>query len=198
MCTFLADAVACGARVITGCFVEEILYEPNGSSRTRGGTPCRATGARVKSTPIAGGGGEANREMQRQFRVSASKAVILSAGSIHSPTLLLRSRLGGQHVGRHLRLHPVTGLSARFDEPVRIYEGAPMTAVCGAAEVCPRGTGYGAKIEIPSVHPGLMAAALGWRGGAAFTADLRHTNYTASAIVLQRDGGEEGGRVSIK
>ena len=71
-----------------------------------------------------------------------------------------------------------------------------MTAVCDVAEVCPSGTHYGAKLEIPSCHPGLMAAALGWRGAKAFADDVAHLNRITAAIVLQRDGGE-GGTITL-
>lgn len=49
----------------------------------------------------------------------ASAPIVLSCGgSLHTPALLLRSgvRCGG-NVGAHLRLHPATGIVARFDRP---------------------------------------------------------------------------------
>lgn len=55
---------------------------------------------------------------------------MVSAGSLNTPCVLQRSRLRNPHIGRHLRLHPVTGITAKFfDKPVRSYEYAPMTTV---------------------------------------------------------------------
>lgn len=125
-----------------------------------------------------------------------AKAIVLAAGSLHSPCVLLRSGVGGAHVGRHLRLHPVTGLTAHFERDIKVYEGAPMTSVCDVCEQAPDGSFYGAKLEIPSVHPGLMCAAIGWRGGAEFARDVTLLNRSNCMIVLQRDGGD-GGRVSL-
>ena len=43
-----------------------------------------------------------------------------------------------------------------------------MTTVCSECEAGPAGDFYGAKLEVPSVHPGLMAACLPWAGGRDF------------------------------
>jgi len=87
---------------------------------------------------------------------------------------------------------------ARFEgEEVRMYQGAPMTVVSDVATDGPAADGYGARIECPSVHPGLIAAASPWQGGANFADSLLHLNAHAASIVLQRDGGE-GGTVSLR
>lgn len=71
-----------------------------------------------------------------------------------------------------------------------------MTSVCDVAERAPDGSYYGAKLEIPSVHPGLMSAAMGWSSGADFAQSIDQLNRMAAGIVLQRDGGD-GGRVTL-
>lgn len=40
--------------------------------------------------------------------VRAAQAVVLSAGTIHSPAVLMRSGLKNPRIGKNLRLHPVT------------------------------------------------------------------------------------------
>ena len=180
------------------------------------------------------------------IEVTARRAVVLASGALHTPCVLLRSGLGGPKVGRHLRLHPVTGVTARYDREMKLlateltrrrydremkllateltrrrydremklYEGTPTSAICDVAEVrraqqqrrqrhgtqhgtavaaasarqqqvCPAGSHYGAKIEVPCGHPGLMASAIGWCGGEQLVRDLSQLNRTGSAVVMQ-------------
>lgn len=61
--------------------------------------------------------------------VLASKSVVVSAGSLNSPAILLRSRVRNPNIGRNLHLHPCTYVTAYFDEQINPWEGAIMTAV---------------------------------------------------------------------
>jgi choline dehydrogenase-like flavoprotein len=58
-----------------------------------------------------------------------AKVVVLSAGAVASPDLLLRSGLanGGGQVGRNLHLHPSVLVAGFFDEPVHAYRGIPQS-----------------------------------------------------------------------
>lgn len=62
------------------------------------------------------------------LRVAAPR-VVVAAGALLTPGLLARSGLAprGSPVGRHLRLHPASRVAARFDEPVRAWEGVPQS-----------------------------------------------------------------------
>ncbi len=55
--------------------------------------------------------------------------VVVCAGALLTPVLLMRS--GAAHrrgpVGRNLRIHPATRVLARFDRPVRAWEGVPQS-----------------------------------------------------------------------
>ena len=139
--------------------------------------------------------------------VRATKAVVLSGGSLNTPAILLRTPGGfpNDHVGRHLRLHPVTPCASRFDGVdaralsasglLAIGDGAPMTAACEAHVSGPKGDGYGALIEVPHSGLGIALTACPWLGAR----DCRELVYGASnlvsALVLQRDVGE--GRVRL-
>jgi choline dehydrogenase-like flavoprotein len=91
----LPRAAAAGARIHAGARVERVLVQ--------GG---RAVGVRA-----------------RDYEVRA-RAVVLAAGALGTPELLLRQRLvRSPHLGRHLRIHPACWVGARFDEPVRGWEG---------------------------------------------------------------------------
>ncbi len=96
----LPRAVAAGARIRAGAKVDRVCFEGR-----------RATG--VRCTTAAG-----------PYEVSA-KAVVLAAGALGTPELLLRqgvADLSGQ-IGRNLRVHPATWVGARYEEPVHGWDG---------------------------------------------------------------------------
>ena len=98
----LPRAVAAGARVRAGARVTRVLSEGGRAAGVR----CRVDG----------------REEPYEVR---ARAVVLAAGALGTPRLLLRSGIdrGSRSVGRHLRIHPACWVGARFDEPVRGWEG---------------------------------------------------------------------------
>jgi choline dehydrogenase-like flavoprotein len=92
--TWLEDAAAAGARIVTGARARRVLV--------RGGA---AVG--VEAGPV-------------QVR---ARAVVAAAGALETPAILLRSGLRNPNVGRWLRLHPATGVFGVFAEEVRPWEG---------------------------------------------------------------------------
>ncbi len=103
--SYLPRAVAAGARIRAGVEVERVLVEDG-----------RAVGARCSTR--AGGSGR-----RRAFGVRARKATIVAGGALGTPELLLRSGLGGRHVGRNLHIHPACWVGARYAEEVRGWDG---------------------------------------------------------------------------
>ena len=94
MRTWLEDAAAAGARLVVHAKARRVLVA--------GG---RAVG--VDAGPV-------------QVR---ARAVVVAAGAIETPALLLRSGLANPNVGRGLRLHPATAVFGIFDEEIRPWEG---------------------------------------------------------------------------
>ena len=95
--TYLADAHGRGADLVVQCRVERILVEDG-----------RAAG--VEGT-YTGADGSTARVVVR------APQVVVAAGAIESPALLLRSGIGGPAVGKHLRLHPTSVISGHYAEP---------------------------------------------------------------------------------
>src|SRR6185436_12616329 len=56
------------------------------------------------------------------FRVRA-KHVLVSAGAIGSPRLLMNNGLSDGPVGKHLAIHPNAGAAARFSESIEPWRG---------------------------------------------------------------------------
>jgi choline dehydrogenase-like flavoprotein len=57
-------------------------------------------------------------------------AVVVAAGALNTPQLLLRSGLDGPAIGRNLGLHPVRLVYGRFDEPQDAHMVYPISAHC--------------------------------------------------------------------
>ncbi|MCL4288047.1 MAG: GMC family oxidoreductase N-terminal domain-containing protein, partial [Thermoleophilia bacterium] len=98
----LPRAVAAGARVRAGVRVRRVLLE--------GG---RAVGV------------EGSVEGQRRPWELHARAVVLAAGALGTPELLLRQGIANRSgtLGRGLRVHPACWVGARYDEEVRGWEG---------------------------------------------------------------------------
>jgi choline dehydrogenase-like flavoprotein len=146
--TYLRDAVAAGARIVADCAVDTIT--------TSGG---RATGV----TAVLGHGDAA-----RTVAVSAP-VVVVAAGGVESPAVLLRSGIGGPAVGTNLRLHPAWIVTGVYDQPVEAWSGQIQSAVSFDLAHCESGTGF--LVESLALNP------LTWAGQAPFTGAAEHRRY---------------------
>ena len=162
MRTWLEDAAAAGARMIVDTDVRKVNIVDG-----------RAAGVEGLSNGYS-------------LRVDARKAVIVAGGSIETPALLLRSGLSGE-VGKNLRLHPGTGVFAKFDEDVRAWEGTLQARV--SSEFRHWDDNYGPIFETVPVHPGAGSFVVPWTSAAGYRegmTDFRKLGFTA---VLPRDKG---------
>jgi choline dehydrogenase-like flavoprotein len=172
--TYLQDAYDRGARIVAGAEVDRLLHE-------RGAI----TGATVRVADARGG--------VRQLRVTC-KAVVLAAGAIHTPAILLRSGLVNRNIGRHLHLHPTTGTSGLFTQPIRAWQGPPMTRLSSQFANLD-GDGYGVRMMNAPAHPGTMAFATPWLSGRHHKQVMQESEHTANIIVVTRD--KHAGRVRV-
>jgi len=103
--TYIPRALSAGARIVTGADVRELIV--------RGG---EARGARAR---LADGG---------TLEVRAP-TVVVACGTIHTPLLLARNRLGGAsgQLGHNLALHPATAAFALMEETVNMARGVPQS-----------------------------------------------------------------------
>jgi len=112
--TYVPEAEKLGARLYANARVERIEADP--------GSP-RARVRRVSGHALRDGG-----RSGAPFVVEA-KVVVLAAGAVASPDLLLRSGLanGSGQVGRNLHLHPSVMAAGFFEEPIHAYRGIPQS-----------------------------------------------------------------------
>src|SRR5207248_1335806 len=121
-----------------------------------------------------------------------ARAVVVAAGALNSPALLLRSGFSGS-VGRNLHLHPVTAVWGRFDEPVRPWTGT-LQAVY-SDQFADLDHGYGARLETAPVHPAYLALGSPWESAENFDARMRALPHLSLIGILLRD--RSAGRVRI-
>lgn len=95
---------------------------------------------------------EGQRSTGQAFVVHARQAVILAAGAVHSPHILLRSGLRGR-TGHGFQAHPGLAIVARFDGPVGMGFGASQAFEVPLPE-------ERMKLESISLPPELLAARL--------------------------------------
>jgi choline dehydrogenase-like flavoprotein len=169
MKTYLQDASEHGARIIVRCSAERVLIE-NG----------KAIG--VEATAIDTETGKSHNVIVR------AKAVIVAAGSIHSPALLLRSGLGSPHIGRHLHLHPVVTVTGIYPEKVYSWKGVMQSAYSN--EFGHLDGNYGYKLEVPPAHPGLIGMSTPWFSPREYREQMLQTANVATFNLLARDKGE--------
>ncbi|MFF4625148.1 FAD-dependent oxidoreductase [Nonomuraea jabiensis] len=140
--TYLQDAADAGARIVAECRADRVLIEDG-----------RAVGVAAS----LGGGAEL---------VVRAPAVVVAAGGIESPALLLRSGIGGPAVGRNLRLHPAWIVTGVYDQPIQAWSGQIQSAVSFDLTHCESGTGF--LVESLALNP------LTWAGQSPFTDARSH------------------------
>ena len=135
---WLPDAVARGATVYTDTKVDRLV---GGSDRVR---EVHAHFIDGKTRPTGG-----------TLVVKPTKGVVLAAGSIGTPAVLLRSKLDlGKRVGRFTHIHPVTITIGKYPEKTHPAYGVPDNMWTPKFAAGP--TGY--LVETGSFFPVLSAA----------------------------------------
>jgi choline dehydrogenase-like flavoprotein len=123
-----------------------------------------------------------------------SKIVVVAAGAIHSPALLLRSGLDNFQIGANLHLHPASATFGLYDEPIETWFGTMMAIYSNQFENLD-GRHYGFKIETPPAHTGLWGLGIPWTSGRQHKTHMAQLAHFAAFLVLTRD--REAGRVTI-
>ena len=177
--TYLVDAERAGAEIFVGAAATRVLVEDG-----------RAAGVEAAwSDPqalSANGTGAATLTVR-------APVVVVAAGAIHSPALLLRSGIGGPAVGDYLRLHPTVAVTAYYDEPQNWMWGPPQAAL--SHHFADTGDGYGFLIEGAQATTGLFGGAIPWRSGFDHKRRMRNWAKAAPLVGVTRERGH--GRVEI-
>ena len=180
MNTYIADALARGILELrANATVERVLVE----------------GSEATGVEYADDAGERHRVRAR--------AVVVAAGALNTPQLLVRSGVANAAVGRHLGLHPVRLVYGLFEEPQDAHMVYPITAHCVKHQHDEDG---GFVIEATTIQdpiafattlcdeggplwgPRLVEAVQRFRNWIGFLAMANDDNN--SAVVVDESGGE--------
>lgn len=161
--TYLVDAVEHGARILVGCRADRVLVEDG-----------RAAGV------------SASLDDGRSVTVHAPH-VVVAAGALETPGVLLRSGIGGNAVGQYLRLHPVPMMVGVYAEPQKPWWGPPQAAVVDHHTNVMAGHGY--LVETSHSHPGITGLSIPWRSGRDHKLMMGRQSEMAAFIAVQRDHG---------
>lgn len=160
--SYIPRAIARGARLHPLCRVQKVLREDG-----------RAIG--VSGAVLDKGNG---RSVGR-FEARARRGVIVAAGAVHTPVILLKSGLSGM-VGQRFQAHPGSAVVGRFPDVINMGFGATQ-----GYEVPMREQGF--KIESLSLPPELLALRLPGVGR-DWQARLGELNHYAQWVVQVRMG----------
>ncbi|MBU1310255.1 MAG: GMC family oxidoreductase [Gammaproteobacteria bacterium] len=177
-------AVALGARLISRISVRRLHWQ--GDSITA-----------LEAVPV-------DQHFQPRSDISIrikAKHYIVAAGAIGSPALLLRSKVPDPsgRLGKHTYLHPTVISGALFDENINGHSGAPQSIYSDQFVWPQQSDTAGFKLEVPPLHPVLMATKL-IGTGEAHAALMQQFNQLQVTIALLRDGfhpQSQGGTVQL-
>jgi choline dehydrogenase-like flavoprotein len=168
----LSRAYVAGARIVPQVRITKVLIE---RGRTVG----------VEGNALEPGTGD---ETQTRRLIVRARQVVIAAGALRSPGILLASGLRHRAIGRHLRIHPTPVVAARMTMPVDMWLG-PMQGARSVEFLQPERGRNSYVIESAPGHPGLVALALPWDGTDAHAASMREIRYLAPLVAIIRDGG---------
>lgn len=174
--TFLQDASDAGAELVPRARAVRVLSD--------GG---RATGVEVEILTDTG-------EVTHTLTVSAP-VVVVAAGSMETPALLLRSGIGGPAAGTRLRMHPAGLVSGLYgEEDLAPFRGPAQAGIMNEFSAGSDG-GTAFLVEGVQQFPALYASVTPWTSGAGHKELVARYRNRADWVFLIEDTGT--GRIGI-
>jgi choline dehydrogenase-like flavoprotein len=177
--SFLPDAAQAGAKFIEGFNAEKILFSEKGADKV-------ATGVIGTWRSRDVNGGVAFGPVVTRKVIIKAKRVIVSAGTMQSPLLLLRSGIKNHHVGRNLYVHPVSLVGAFHEQEIHPWDGACLTSVVTEFDNLD-GKGHGTKLEATNMLPSSFLLFLPWKSGLDYKLTVARGKHLCGYISICRD-----------
>lgn len=143
---------------------------------------------------IEGASGERSKRLSgrlasgRTFEARARR-VVVAAGALRTPLVLMRSGLDHPQIGANLYLHPTVVVAGRFRERIAMWRDTMQAA--GSTQFLRDGF----LIESAPGHPGLIGLAFPWSGARDFVELMTGIDHYAPLIGIVSD--HAGGRVTL-
>ncbi len=166
--TYLMDAIRSGAQVIAP-YTARKLQQSKGKVTGVEGTYADPQGEPRAVTIVA-------------------PRVVLAAGALETPALLMRSGLKSLHLGQHLFLHPTVAVTGLYPTAIEAWKGPPQTIVCD--EFTSISEGYGYRIEAVPGHPGLLSVGVPWAGARDHRREMQRIRFAAPFQVRITSAGQ--------
>ncbi|RAR14485.1 long chain fatty alcohol oxidase [Stemphylium lycopersici] len=181
--SYLPDAARAGAKFLEGFHAEKIVFSNKDGKQVASGVIGTWVSRDIN-------GGVAGSPVNRRKVLIKAKRVIVSAGTMQSPLLLMRSGLKNPQIGHNLYLHPVAFLGAYHKQDIKPWEGGILTSVVGEFENLD-GKGHGAKLEATNMVPSSFLMWVDWKGGLQYKLDAARLKHMVGyiSIVKDRDTG---------
>ena len=179
--SFLPDAQKAGAQFMEGLQVDEVVFKSINGNPTAVGVK-----GSWKSRDSFGGVNGSDRTTRKV--IINAKRVIVSAGSLESPLLLLRSGLKNPQIGRNLYLHPTTMIYATFpdQEPIKPWEGGILTNLVDECQNLD-GNHHGVKLECITMLPSWILPNQPWTSGLDLKMRASKFPYLAGQFAIVRE-----------
>ncbi len=183
--TTVPAALENGSKLVYRAGVERLLLEGD-----------RVTGVKALASTQDG-----HSQTGHTITVKA-KHVVLAAGGIHTPGILLRSGAPDPfgRIGKRTFLHPVTVSFGQFDEKIDPYYGAPQSIYSDQFTWSGGVEGpMGYKLEVIPLLPGVYASVTKGHGESLHES-MRSLSNTQGMMAFLRDGFHEesqGGTVEL-
>jgi choline dehydrogenase-like flavoprotein len=164
--TYLEDAHDAGTKFVVNCNVESITIQAGS-----------ATGVQAEVKTPNG-----------PCKISVkARAVVVAAGGIGSPGLLLKSKIGGPQVGKNLRLHPAWIVTGVYDQPIEAWHGQIQSAASFDLANAVGENGF--LVESLTLNPGTWASQSPFTDGQSTRDQLRKLPYFATWHGISHDHG---------
>ncbi|KAH7170548.1 hypothetical protein EDB81DRAFT_635537 [Dactylonectria macrodidyma] len=182
---WLPDAAQAGAKFMEGFHVDKVLFQEDGQ------TAIGVEGEWTSRDTASGTSGPGSERVKRRIVIRAKK-VIMAAGALWSPMVLIKSGIQNQHLGSNLHLHPCNIVTAVYKEETRPWEGGITTSVCSEFENLD-GAGHGVKLETTCMLPYAVFSTLPWKSGLDAKLEMAKYRHTDGWVSITRD--RDAGRV---
>jgi len=182
--TTIPDALEHGATLLYSARVERLVIEDKKVT----GVECFALDKNNKKT--------ANKI------IAKAPYIILAAGGINGPALMLRSKAPDPQnlIGKRTFLHPTVFSFAQFEHEISPFFGAPQSIYSDHFQWVNGAKGpLSYKLEVPPLHPGITSIMLMGHGNGLIE-DMSKLNNTHAMLALLRDGFDtesEGASITL-